>query len=121
MGKFIKVKVNISAMLIDPNTPDPKDEKELFKLDYPELGSVHQVPDNPFWRRKCFEDYLDFVGEVKDKQVAGPWDGLSKTDLEKLALEGETKVDLKGCKNKADIIAKLEEAGVEPLEKQPEE
>lgn len=105
MGK-IRVKVLESRLLIDTSTID--ENGEYLRLDYPKPGSIHEVPDNPFWRRKCFEKYLEFRGEIEDK--TDPWKKMTVSQLQALAREKE--VDLQGATKKNDIVAALEAAGI---------
>ena len=105
--KKIRVKVLESRLLIDTSATDEKGE--YLRLDYPKPGSIHEVPDNPFWRRKCFEKYLEFKGEVEEK--ADPWKKMTVSQLQ--ALAGEKAVDLQGVTKKSDIVAALEAAGIE--------
>lgn len=101
MGK-LKIKVKIKVLLHDPLTG--------YVLDFPEVGTVkNDVPDNDFWRGKVREGYLDMLGVVEEGE-SNPLAKRTKTELENLAVLKE--VELDGAKTKAEIIEKLEAAGV---------
>lgn len=109
---MIKVKVLKSVLLVDDTTLV---EDGYFTLDSPDVGETVEVPDNPFWKHKIFEGYLEYKGKVDEEpEEEDPWKGYNVTGLKNLAAEEE--VAFEKTDKRQDLINKLEAAGVEPEE-----